>query len=736
MPDSDDGGQKPPPASKEVLESWAPHPYQSLTADGEILSVNDAWLETLGFERDEVIGRWFGDLLTADSKSTFESQFEEFKASGEISAAEFEMKRSDGDTIVVSVDGKIEYDENGQVVRTHCQFWNVTDWKRTEHELGQQQDRLRAITDTIPDIVIQYDAAGTAKEVMTGQEDLLIAAPEELEGSTIDEMLDPTAAEQIQSAIDKALQNREVTSTEYRLHIDGEEVWFEAKVSPLGDQDPDEVVFSSRDITERKAQQRELRRTKERLELAIEGANLGIWDWDMQSDKVVRSDQWAEMLGYSSGEIINEIGGWEKLLHPEDREPHDKALNEYLAGEKDLYTVDYRLQTADDEWKWIRNVGKVMEWDEAGNPVRSVGIHQDIDEQKRAERARKQSQKRLRQIIDLVPDPIFLKNHDGEYLLANAAVGKIFGLAPEEMIGKTEREMGMSEERFERYREEDREVIESGESLMIPERQARTADGDVLTLQTILIPYESVGSDPDGILGYARNITERTEYERALERQRDDLELLNQVVRHDIRNDLQLVLSYAEMLEKHVETGDKEYVRQVLEAARDAVDITETARDVTEILLQQQTERSPVDLKGVLEHEIQDVRPSNERALITVNGTIPQVEVLADNLLESVFRNLLSNAINHNDKEVPEVTVSATTADEVVRIRIADNGPGIPDEQKERIFEQGETGIDSVGTGIGLYLVQTLVDRYGGQIWIEDNDPEGSVFVIELPIVN
>lgn len=84
------------------------------------------------------------------------------------------------------------------------------------------------------------------------------------------------------------------------------------------------------------------------------------------------------------------------------------------------------------------------------------------------------------------------------------------------------------------------------------------------------------------------------------------------------------------------------------------------------------------------------------------------------------------------DKEFPEVTVSATPDEEVVRVRVADNGPGIPSDQKEQIFEEGEKGLDSEGTGLGLYLVRTLVDRYGGDVWVEDNEPEGSAFIVEL----
>jgi signal transduction histidine kinase len=239
------------------------------------------------------------------------------------------------------------------------------------------------------------------------------------------------------------------------------------------------------------------------------------------------------------------------------------------------------------------------------------------------------------------------------------------------------------------------------------------------------------------------DITERVRYEDRLATQRDNLEVLNQMVRHDIRNDLQLVLAYAETLAGHVDAEGQEYLDQILDATREAVDITKTARDVTEVLLQSETARSPVGLRQTLEDEVDDIRSSHEHALVTLEGSIPALDVLADDMLSSVFRNLLANAIVHNDTEIPEVAVSATETDDCVRVRIADNGPGIPDDQKERIFEEGEKGLDSEGTGLGLYLVQTLVDRYGGDVWVEDradvsdgrtqtDDPRGSVFVVEL----
>jgi signal transduction histidine kinase len=105
--------------------------------------------------------------------------------------------------------------------------------------------------------------------------------------------------------------------------------------------------------------------------------------------------------------------------------------------------------------------------------------------------------------------------------------------------------------------------------------------------------------------------------------------------------------------------------------------------------------------------------------------------VLADDLLHSVFRNLLVNAVTHNDTAEPRVEVSATTDDGQAVVAIADDGPGIPDERKAAVFEKEVTDASDAG-GVGLYLVRTLVERYGGRVRIEDNEPRGSVVRLEF----
>jgi len=224
--------------------------------------------------------------------------------------------------------------------------------------------------------------------------------------------------------------------------------------------------------------------------------------------------------------------------------------------------------------------------------------------------------------------------------------------------------------------------------------------------------------------------------EEALKRQRDDLRLLNQVMRHDIRNDLQLVGAYAELLDDHVDEEGKEYLDVIKRNTKSAVALTTTVRDLAEVMLREDAEPSGVPLDRVLSQQVEEIRSAYTEAVFTVEGSFPDRKVVADEMLSSVFRNLLRNAVQHNDETPPKVTVSATVDEEegVVEVRVADNGPGIPEGQRDEVFGKGEKGLDSPGAGIGLYLVRSLVEIYGGDVWIEDNEPKGSVFVVRLQL--
>ncbi|MDB9300444.1 PAS domain-containing protein [Halorubrum ezzemoulense] len=742
---------------------------------------------------------------------------------------------------------------------------DVTRQKEREREHRRTHRRFQTVLETMSAAVFLKDTEGryllmnqACRNVFDVDEDPV--------GMTDEELFPEAVAAQARADDRRVVEDGERIEVEETVPTPAGESVRLTRKSPVYDEEGEirGVCGVSTDITEQRERERALQQIKDRLELAVEGAQIGVWDWDMATDEVEFNDRWARMLGHAPDEIEPHLDAWERRVHPDDLGPVEDALSSHMAGETELYDTEHRMRTAAGDWKWIRDVGKVVERDDDGKPVRAVGVHLDIDDQKRREaelertrsviertqesasigwweadlvedslrwsdevyrihevppddtirledglsfyhpddrdaieaafdrlteagesydlelrivtesdrtkwvraigdpqyddagnvvgalglfqdvterkeyeRAIEATREELRRIIDLVPDLVFVKNREGEYLLANEATAAAYGKTPEEVEGKSEAEIIPSAEDSEAFRQDDLAVIESGEPRTIDEETLTTADGETRILQTTKIPYEVAETGEDAVLGYARDVTELKQYERTLEEQRDNLTLLNQVVRHDIRNQLMVVESYTGLLEDAlVDDQSRTYARTVIEAAKQAADITETARDVTDVLLQAGSDLTPMNLRAELNGQIEQVRSEQDRATVTVSESIPDVTVAADDLLEAVFRNLLTNAVVHNDKERAKITVSTRVSDDSVRVSIADNGPGIDDDHKEDIFQKGAKGLESGGTGIGLYLVETLVDKYGGDVWVEDNEPTGSVFAVELPLAN
>ncbi len=159
-----------------------------------------------------------------------------------------------------------------------------------------------------------------------------------------------------------------------------------------------------------------------------------------------------------------------------------------------------------------------------------------------------------------------------------------------------------------------------------------------------------------------------------------------------------------------------------------------TAGHIADVMLTHGIDRTEIQLNSVIEKEIESIRSSNRGVNIDIDGELTDQAVLADQMLEAVFRNLLKNAIQHNDTEAPVIEVSTETTDDMVAVRIADNGPGVTDERNESIFGKGEQGFESEGTGMGLHLVDTLITEYGGDVWVEDSEQGGAESVVALPV--
>jgi PAS domain S-box-containing protein len=275
---------------------------------------------------------------------------------------------------------------------------------------------------------------------------------------------------------------------------------------------------------------------------------------------------------------------------------------------------------------------------------------------------------------------------DNPVVYANAAFERITGYPVSEVVGRNCRFL-QGEDTDPETVARMRRAVDNWDPVTVEVRNYRR-NGEEFWNQVTIAPIYDEEGEPSHYVGFQRDVTGRKRAEENLETERDRLALLNQIVRHDIRNDMAVALGWGGEL--------------------DAVLRTEVERV-----------RSNFDYRS----EGIDVRGDDD---------LPTVEVMATSILSSVFGNLLDNAVFHNDEAEVRIDVDVTATDATVVVRIADNGPGIPDSRKREVFGRGEKGLESPGSGLGLYLVDNLVETYGGRVWIEDNEPKGSVFCVEL----
>jgi signal transduction histidine kinase len=285
--------------------------------------------------------------------------------------------------------------------------------------------------------------------------------------------------------------------------------------------------------------------------------------------------------------------------------------------------------------------------------------------------------------------------------------------------------------------------VELGGSLLFPL-------GDYGVLGISAGPDHETFSDDDRrfaetLATTTENALDRVEKERQLRESRELLEtrsrqlrFFNSALRHDLLNGLMVVQGQVDRLDSLVEGEAADRVETVDEWTEDLARMAREVRSMTQTVAgETDDDLTTVDLATVVGEKVEKFRRGHDELTVTdETGSLPAV--WADSLLGAVVENLLLNAVEHNDSEAPTIEVSAAVGSETVTLRIADNGPGIPDDQKEAIFEEAVTSDTSGSVGFGLYFVREMVDRYGGDVWFEDreNGQSGAVAAVELPLAD
>ncbi|GCF13102.1 hypothetical protein Harman_10370 [Haloarcula mannanilytica] len=839
----------------------------------EIVQVNEKGEAILGRSEADLVGKRFDTLVPESELETVEETITALQDDSGGYNAVLDIETGDGEQIVCEWHNRIIRDE-GETVAIFSQFQEITARQR-------RQQRIEALHDTTRELMNAESREAVAGLVVETTRDLLgfpisgvflydestdclrPGAVTHQARATLGDIPTFSAGDGLIWTVFESGEQRVFDDVSTHPDRYNPETPLRSEILlPLGDHgvlaaaSTDIAAFEDASVSllqtlaanteealSRLDRERELRTLTERHELALESAELGVWDWNVQTDEVTFDERWANMLGYSLDELDPTVDTWDDLIHPEDRQRTYEALNAHLDGETETYECDHRLKTATGEYRWIRDIGKVFERDENGDPLRAVGIHQDVTEHKERKQELEDTSRKLQVILDTAPTYILMKDTDSQFLFVNDAARDMFGLdADESVVGLTDYDLFPEHIADQTYADDQRaletrdtveveEVIpvagterthltrktpildEDGEPYALcvvatditeqkrRERElARLTDeyeavfentNDAIALVDVegstedptfryirtnqayerrtglgtesvagQTPAEAAGQDTGSritahyercvanggtitfeetdefhttgvwetqitpifadeeitrLVVISRDISDRIEYREELERQNDRLEEFASIVSHDLRNPIS-VLEGSLALAR--ETGDdeqfdrcyraidrmKELIEDLLTLAREGETVSET---------------EPLDLESTVQSCWYAVETSDATLEITTESTIYADESRTRQLLE----NLINNAVTHGG---PDVTVEVGDIGDS-GFYVADDGPGIPPEKRESVFESGYTTSDD-GTGFGLVIVKEIAAAHDWSVSVTESDDGGARF--------
>ncbi|MDG6256980.1 MAG: PAS domain S-box protein [Methanomicrobiaceae archaeon] len=462
------------------------------------------------------------------------------------------------------------------------------------------------------------------------------------------------------------------------------------------------------------------RENEERLNLMLEATNDGLWDRDIQTGRVYLSPRWYTMLGYEPYEMPPSYETWLSLIHEADRYRAETCVREHTEQKRDSYETEFRMQTKSGGWKWILSRGRVVAWDREGRPARIIGTHIDITERRRMEHRLRITELQKRAILDNIPDIAWQKDVQLHYVAVNEPFAHACGRSPPDVEGLTD--LDVWPHRLARcYMADDREVMNSGRQKRIVEPLV-DRDESLAWMETIKTPIFDSRGTVIGITGISRDITERKRAEDALKKANTRLNLLNGVTRHDIINQLTILLGYLRLDREEVIGPERlRILEKEISAAEMIQHLIGFTRDYQDIGL------SSPRWQGVRE-TVARAAASLDVASVQVVNELDDLEIFADPLLEKVFYNLMDNALRYG-VTTGTIRFRAYPADRGMVVACEDDGVGISGAEKKRIFSRGY----GKNTGYGLFLIREILAITGLSIRECGIPGEGARFEITVP---
>ncbi|WP_324758563.1 hybrid sensor histidine kinase/response regulator [Haloarcula sp. GH36] len=671
--------------------------FYLIGTDGRLLRWNDTLATVTGYSDEELAGMDGAELLPEAYHEKLEAALDPHTDIGD-GAFQAPLLTTDGREIPYEFRGSVIKDRDGGVIGIAGIGRDITERRERERKLEQYE----TLVENVGDPMFILDEDGRIQMANRAMAEHLSEDRDDVVGMPARTYIED---DDYQKGLELTRELLKAGGTEWRTYemqvttADGETRVMENNIAVLTD---DETFIGTvgvvRDITERKERQHKLKQYK----TLVENVGDAMYVLDESGTVQMVNEALADHLGYDRSAIVGEDP---TEFMPEADVQRGAEIIQTLCNDDDRIWETFEMETIDASGQRTINEDKIAPLLEDGSFVGTVGVIRDIADRKQ----REQELKRYETIVQAVGDPVYTLDDEGVFTFVNDAIEPLTGYDPGGLVGNHISTI-MTEDDIQRGQERIRELLAE------PEQDHVTLEMDIVTRWGEHVPCENnivlLPSEDGTFIGTAgviRNVADRVQRERQLSE-------FASVVSHDLRNPLNVVQG---RLSLAAETGDISHLN-------DAIDSADRMEQLIDELLtlaregEMVGETNPVDVGLIAEQAWENVDAPVASLSVVDSPAIEADAARLRELLENLFRNAVEHGADH-------VTVTVGPLEGADGFYVADDGSGIPESERERVFERGHTTSPD-GTGFGLAIVEDIAQAHGWTIELTESQAGGARF--------